>query len=176
MKGESNCYYYLDKLLFADCAIHWNASYLWDLTPLQWRHNGRGSVSNHLPHDCSLNYLFRRRSKEISKFRVTGLCAGNSPGTIELPEQMAGNAENVSIWWRHHVIEYVISINHRGSAKAICKCGFVFRLRQDMYSLRRLITRSHKKSWWCEGSEGLKISYIFTICRMLLLWRLLNFR
>ena len=74
--------------------------------------------------------------------------------------------------WRHHVN----SINHRGSAKAICKCGFVFRLRQDMYSLRRLITRSHKKSWWCEGSEGLKISYIFTICRMLLLWRLLNFR
>ena len=33
--------------------------------------------------------------------RVTGLCAGNSPGTGEFPEQMASNAENVSIWWRH---------------------------------------------------------------------------
>ena len=27
---------------------------------------------------------------------------GNSPVTGELPEQMASNAENVVIWWRHH--------------------------------------------------------------------------
>ena len=46
---------------------------------LQWRNNGRSSVSNHQPHDCLLNRLFRRRSKKISKLRVTGLCAGNSP-------------------------------------------------------------------------------------------------
>ena len=47
--------------------------------------------------------LFRRRSKKTSKLRITGLCAGNSPGTDEFPAQMASNAENVSIWWRHHV-------------------------------------------------------------------------
>ena len=46
---------------------------------LQWRHNGRDDVSNHQPHDCLLNRLFRRRSKKTSKHRVTGLCAGNSP-------------------------------------------------------------------------------------------------
>ena len=69
---------------------------------LQWRHNGRDSVSNHQPHDCFLNRLFRRRSKKISKLRVTGLCAGNSQGTGEFPAQMASNAENISIWWRHH--------------------------------------------------------------------------
>ena len=28
--------------------------------------------------------------------------AGFSPGTGEFPTQMASNAENVSIWWRHH--------------------------------------------------------------------------
>ena len=71
---------------------------------LRWRHNGRDSVSNHQPYDCLLNGLFRRRSKKTSKLRVTGLCAGNSPGTGEFPAQMASNAENVSIWWRHHVI------------------------------------------------------------------------
>ena len=27
----------------------------------------------------------------------------NSPETGDLPAQRAGNAENVSIWWRHHV-------------------------------------------------------------------------
>ena len=74
------------------------------ITTLQWRHNGCNSVSNHQPHDCLLNHLFRRRSKKTSKLRVTGLCAGNSPGTGEFPAQMASNAENVSIWWRHHEV------------------------------------------------------------------------
>ena len=71
---------------------------------LQWRHDGRDRVSNHQPHDCLLSRLFRRRSKKTSKLRVTGLCAGNSPGTGEFPAQMTSNAENVSIWWRHHVV------------------------------------------------------------------------
>ena len=75
------------------------------LTTLQWHHNGRNSVSNYQPHDCLLNRLFRRRSKKKSKLRVTGLCAGNSPGTGEFSVQMASNAENVSIWWRHHVTD-----------------------------------------------------------------------
>ena len=69
---------------------------------LQWRHNGRNSISNHQPHDCLLNRLLRCRSKKTSKLRVTGLCAGNSPGTGEFPPQMASKAENVSIWWRYH--------------------------------------------------------------------------
>ena len=79
---------------------------------LQWRHKGRDSVSNHQPHDCLLNRLFRRRSKKTSKLRVTGLCAGNSPMTGEFPAQMASNAENVSIWWRHHVdVPFGVNLN-----------------------------------------------------------------
>ena len=70
---------------------------------LQWRQNGHNSISNHQPRHCLLSRLFRRRLKKISKLRVTGLCAGNSPGTGEFPAQMASYAENVSIWWRHHV-------------------------------------------------------------------------
>ena len=54
-------------------------------------------------HDCLLNRLFRRRWKKTSKLlRVTGLCEWNSPVTGEFPAQRASNAENVSIWWRHH--------------------------------------------------------------------------
>ena len=53
--------------------------------PLQRRHNERDNVSNHQPHDCLLNRLFRRRSNKTSKLRVTGLCVGNSPGTGEFP-------------------------------------------------------------------------------------------
>ena len=71
-----------------------------------WRHNVHNGVSNHQPRDCLLNHLFRRRSKKTWKLRVTGLCVGNSPGTGEFPAQMASNAENVSIWWRHHVMRW----------------------------------------------------------------------
>ena len=70
---------------------------------LQWRHNGCDGVSNHQPHHCLLNRLFRHRSKKISKHCATGLCEGNSPGTGEFPAQMANNAENVSTSWRHYV-------------------------------------------------------------------------
>ena len=73
---------------------------------LRWRHNGHAGVSNHQPRGCLLNRLFGRKSKKTSKLRVTGLCAGNSPGTGEFPAQMASYAENVSIWWRHHVNQY----------------------------------------------------------------------
>ena len=70
----------------------------------QWRSDGSPSVSidgvsNHQPHHCLLNRLFRRRSEKTSKLRVTGLCEGNSPVISEFPAQRASNAENVSIWW-----------------------------------------------------------------------------
>ena len=38
--------------------------------------------------------------------RVIGLCDGNSPMTGEFPAQWVSNAENVSIWWRHHEIQW----------------------------------------------------------------------
>ena len=79
---------------------------------LQWRHNEHDRVSNNQPHHCLLNRLFGRRSKKTSKLRVTGLCVGNSPMTGEFPAQMASNAENVSIWWRHHVGRIMRAIWH----------------------------------------------------------------
>ena len=80
---------------------------------LRWRHNGCDSVSNHQPRECLLRRLMRRTSKKTSKLRVTGLCAGNSPGTGEFPAQMASDAENVSIWWRHHVLQNATQSTNR---------------------------------------------------------------
>ena len=58
-------------------------------TALHWRHNGRHSISNHQPHDCLLNRLFRLRSKKTSKLCVTGFVRGihHSPGPGEFPAQ-----------------------------------------------------------------------------------------
>ena len=55
---------------------------------LQRRHNERNGVSNQQPHNCLL--ICVQQSVE------------NSPVTAEFPAQRASNAENVSIWWRHH--------------------------------------------------------------------------
>ena len=54
---------------------------------LRWRHNGHDCVSNHQPHHCLLKRLFGRRSRKTSKLRVTGLCAGNSPGPVNSPHK-----------------------------------------------------------------------------------------
>ena len=70
---------------------------------LHWCHNEHDCVSNHQPHDCLINRLFKHRWKKTLKLRATGLCEGNSPVTGEFPTQRTSNAEYVSIWWRHHV-------------------------------------------------------------------------
>ena len=76
---------------------------------LQWRHDERDGVSYHRRPYCLLYCCFRRRSQKTSKLRVTGLCEGNSPVTGEFPAQKASNAENASIWLRHHgaLITYI---------------------------------------------------------------------
>ena len=55
--------------------------------PLQWRHDERDGISNHQPHDCLLNCLFRCWSKKTAKLRVTGLCEENSLVTGKFPAQ-----------------------------------------------------------------------------------------
>ena len=78
--------------------------------PLQWHHNERDGISNHQPHDCLHNRLFKAQIKENIKLRITGLRQGNSLVTSEFPWQRASNVENVSIWWRHH--DCFLSIFH----------------------------------------------------------------
>ena len=73
-----------------------------------------GTVASHITSltIAYFNRLFRRTSKKTSKLCITGLCVGNSPGTGEFPAQMASSAENVSIWWRHHVAIWLIWLGH----------------------------------------------------------------
>ena len=111
------CEVIIGKLHWGTSLNYWVLSveeFIGYFSSLHWRHNEHDRVSNHQPHDCLLNRLFRRRSEKISKLRVTGLCAGNSPETGEFPAQIASYAENVSIWWRHHV--------HRLVSNAIVWC------------------------------------------------------
>ena len=65
-----------------------NWSWLSDTTSSRWPHNDHAGVSNHQPHGCSLDRLFKRKSKKTPlKFRVTDLCAGNSLGPANSPHK-----------------------------------------------------------------------------------------
>ena len=83
----------------------------WIPHSLQGRHNERDSVSNHQPHECLLNRLFRRRSKKTSKLHVTGLCVGNSPGPVNSPHKgpvtrkMFPFVDVIMLWWEPPVTD-----------------------------------------------------------------------
>ena len=86
--------------------IHWETIICTNLIIVHYsdgHHNGHEGPSNHQPLNCLLNRIFRCRWEKTAKLRVTGPCEGNSPVTGEFPAQRASNAENDSIWWRHHV-------------------------------------------------------------------------
>ena len=88
-------------------------SFHWLRSTLQWRYNRRDGVSNYQPHDCLLNRLFRHRSQKNSKAPHHWPCEGNSSVTGEFPAQRASNAENVSIWWRHHEVLILLVPEHQ---------------------------------------------------------------
>ena len=70
----------------------------------QWQHNERDGVSNNRRLDYLLKRLFMHKSKKTRNLRVTSLCERNPPVISGFRSQRANNAENVSIWWRHHVM------------------------------------------------------------------------
>ena len=118
----------------------------------------------------------RRRSKKASKFRVTGLCAGNSPGTGEFPTQMASNAENVSIWWRHHEV---------GITKMWCKSAHLCEMYVCHYNPKPsiwitivfvpLIWTFHGKEmeWYKKYLVQINIVYFILFCAPLLDYRMI---
>ena len=103
-------------------AMIWGS--LWQVdkyTTLQWRHIGRDGVSNHQRFDCLFNRLLRRRSKTRQHQSSASLAfvRGNSPLTGEFPSQRASNAENVSIWWRHHERVSIAGAEERRAGKTM---------------------------------------------------------
>ena len=113
--------YHLWRRNWYNCNPHRDHVVFLCFVSLQWRHYGYDSVSNHQHHECLLNRLFRRRSKKTSKLRVTGPREGNSLGANEFPAQKASNAQNVSIWWRHHDDEIGITTTRKG-ARVVLLC------------------------------------------------------
>ena len=54
---------------------------------LRWRHNGRDSVSNHQPHHCLLNRLFRRSSKKYQSSASLAFVRGIHRWPVKSPHK-----------------------------------------------------------------------------------------
>ena len=93
------------------------------LNVLSGSHYGDGIMGTMTSQITSLTIVYSTmvRSKKTFKLRVTGLCAGNSPGSGEFPAQMASNAENVSIWWRHHENKDIFDAPNHTSCRSYSK-------------------------------------------------------
>ena len=96
---------------------------------LLWRHNGRYGVSNHQPQDILLNRLFKRRSNNTSKLRVTGLCVRgihrwpvNSPHKWSVTRNffhlMTSSCSSLDAW-HVYVLEHPIDKLNRQPISAI---------------------------------------------------------
>ena len=62
----------------------WPINPIWDhASTLQWCHNERDGITNHRPHECLLNRLF----KKTSKLSVTGLVLGIHRWSVNSPHK-----------------------------------------------------------------------------------------
>ena len=94
---------------------------------LQCRHNECYVVSNHQPHDCLLNRLFRCISKKTSKLRVIGLCEGNAPHKGPVTRKMLP-FDDVIMWcWNQNIPGELAQYNG-------CSCPAVVLLLQCKWS------------------------------------------
>ena len=95
--------------------------------------------------DCLLSCLFRRRAQKASKLRVTGLCEGNPPMTGGFLSQRTSNAENVSIWWCHHLWRKFEPKPHFYKRKGLATsciqkyCAFWFKSHWSLFQRTQLV-------------------------------------
>ena len=77
------CAEWYDDFVFIDIYI----SDVYDIT-LEWRNNGRDGISNHQPHQCLLNRLFKTQIKEnIKDRRHWPLCGGIHRWPVNSPHK-----------------------------------------------------------------------------------------
>ena len=96
---------------------------------LQWRHNERGSVSNHQRLHFLPNCRFRRRSKKTSKLRVTVLLCGEySPHKRPVTRKMFP-FDDIIMFWIGAMIKGRFTSqwvnNHTGVKQFTVTCYFV---------------------------------------------------
>ena len=124
---------------------------------LQWRHNERDCVSNHLRFDCLLNRLFRRGSKKTSKFHISGLFDGTPSLTDGFPSQ------GLATWKMFPFDDVIMCLlyptqTHRAVLKAL-----IMALVQKMYVLSFLDSTSQILTHWSQDKVAAVLQAAFSM-------------
>ena len=120
----------------------------------RWFHNDHGGVSNHQPRGCLLNCLFRCRWKKTSKLRVTGLCAGNSPGPVNSPHKwpvtrkMFPFDDVIMLWQLLCSTDADIKYVHRYDARRPPKFLFLFMAEEELSQWEEKVHLLHFVSYY----------------------------
>ena len=122
---------------------------------LQWRHNDYDSISNQQPHCCLLNRLFGRRSKKISKLRVTGLCVGNSPGLVNSPHKGPVTQKMFHLMTSSWVMEFSDGYMFILISKYIKR----FQWFKSQHIWRTMYVVFHCVCWWQNVGSLLRLNY-----------------
>ena len=73
--------------------------------PLHWHHNEHWRLKSPASQLLTQSFIQTQIIENIKVPRHWPLC-GEFTGTGEFPAQRASYAENISIWWRHHVLSF----------------------------------------------------------------------
>ena len=99
---QSHLLWYTYRMYGCTHAVNACTQAWWPHSALQWRHNERDGVSYRRRLYCLRSGLFQAQIKESTKSpRHWPLC-GEFTGVRWIPRPKDNNAENASIWWRHH--------------------------------------------------------------------------
>ena len=164
-------------------AFHTPVPYIYDTRiwpspcfSLQWRHDGREDVSNHHPHNCLFKRLFRRRSNNTSKLRVTCLCAGNSP--VNSPHKWPVTLKMFPL---DDVIMLIVSVNKgtRPSTSTVLTTNSgIFRpsfaTYCDIYAFRSQDDVNHNGWWNNEKYRGVSSVQQALLSRLLVSLHIIN--
>ena len=140
---------------------------------LQWRHNGRDSLSNHQPHDSLLNRWLRRRPEKTQSSAslafVRGIHRVNSPhkGRVTwkiLPFDDVIMIPAGCIWFRNHWEEQILASPMRDS---LGRCRALIRdaastLKIHHYSWCTLFTTKNGAS--ASKNEATKMKKVAHVC------------
>ena len=110
-----------------------------------------------------IDVIMTTMASQITSLEVVYSTVYSDAGTGEFPAQRTSNAENVSIWWRHHEKEFSQNFNHE--LKKFCVMGAWTHLWSSFqYQGSHLPWQAWSKvnqSWWLRIKTHLTQRFLF---------------
>ena len=125
----------------------------------QWRHNERDRVASQIT-SLTIVYSTVYSGVDQRKHQRSALLAFvrriHASVTGEFPAQKASNAENISIWWRHHIYDLANLTNVSESIiLQSVRLSFLHSFKLQFYSIYLNVKEEPRKPHWNKKAHDL---------------------